>query len=67
MSEFILDVTGMTCVNCERLVEENLEYLRPVDGASANASADRVRVEAPPDAVEEVRRTIEDLGFDVAV
>lgn len=67
MSEFILDVSGMTCVNCERLVEESLEYLRPVDGASANATNDCVQVEAPPKAVEDVRLAIEDLGFDVDV
>lgn len=67
MSEFKLDVSGMTCVNCERLVEETLEYLRPVDGASANATNDSVQVEAPPTAVEDVREAIEDLGFEVHV
>ena len=63
MSEFILDVTGMTCINCERLVEEELEFLCNVSGVTANATKDTVRVEAPPSAVDEVQEAIEDLGF----
>lgn len=65
MSEFILDVTGMTCINCERLIEEELAYLCCVDGATANATKGCVRVEAPPSAVSEVQETIDDLGFGV--
>ncbi len=65
MSELILDVTGMTCVNCERLVESELSGLPDVDGVMANASRDVVQVEAPPTAADDVLERIDDLGFGV--
>ena len=65
MSELILDVTGMTCVNCERLVESELSSLCDVDGVMANATKDIVQVEAPPTAADDVLERIDDLGFGV--
>ncbi|SFS00560.1 copper chaperone [Halomicrobium zhouii] len=65
MSEFILEVDGMTCINCEQLVEDEVADLCSVDGVSANATKGCVRVEGSPSAVRSVQEAIDDLGFDV--
>lgn len=65
MSEFILEVDGMTCINCEQLVEDELASIRSIDGVTANATKGCVRVEGSPSAVSAVQEAIDDIGFDV--
>lgn len=66
MSEYTLDVTGMACENCERLV---CDAIGPVDGVAsvrADAAGGAVTVEGDPETEPAVRRAIRDLGYEVA-
>lgn len=65
MPEYTIHVTGMVCSNCERTVCRTVAELGDVSSVSADADADRVTVECPPDARETVCQYISSLGFEV--
>lgn len=59
-----LSVTGMSCEQCERTVEEALAGVAGVEGASADHERDRVVVEGETDPLDLVI-AVEDAGYDV--
>ncbi len=65
MSEFTIDVSGMVCANCEQIVCDAVATVDAVSSVTADAAGDEVTVEGDPAAEPTVRRTIDDLGFEV--
>lgn len=66
MSEYAIDVTGMACANCERLVCDAIGAVDGVASVRADAVENVVTVEGDPGTKQAVRRAICDLGYEVA-
>jgi copper chaperone CopZ len=63
-----LPVEGMSCTGCENNIQFALGTLNGVDAASADHRAKTVRVDYDPETTssDELRRAIEDMGYQVA-
>jgi copper chaperone CopZ len=59
-----LNVTGMSCEDCERSVEEALAGVEGVESAAADHERDAVVVEGTADSLDLVI-AVEDAGYDV--
>lgn len=66
-TETVLHVEGMDCTGCERNIQFALSSLRGVERVKADHRAKTVTVAFDPAAVSEddIRRTLEDIGYDV--
>ncbi|WP_338738675.1 heavy metal translocating P-type ATPase [Haloplanus salilacus] len=62
-----LDITGMSCANCSTTIQEALESLDGVAGATANFATDEGTVEYDPEAVSlrEIHDAVEAAGYGV--
>jgi sulfite exporter TauE/SafE/copper chaperone CopZ len=62
-----LNISGMTCANCEKRIDRALSKLSGVVGVSVSYSAGTADVEYCPDvvSVQEIRQTIENLHYTV--
>jgi copper chaperone CopZ len=74
MAEYILDVRGMCCEDCERILQDELTSLPSVNDVVADADSGEVRVHGEPNTASRGRRaiiearlreTIIDAGYEV--
>lgn len=65
MSTIQLTVEGMSCGNCVKSIETNLQALNGVSSASVSLETKQVTVEADEHLKQQIVETIESLGFDV--
>ena len=63
MAEYTVDVIGMTCKGCERIVFRAVTRLPGMETAEPDHVSGTVRVEGEPGTRRRVRRAIEDAGF----
>jgi len=64
VSELELQVSGMTCVHCERAVTAELVRLDGVNDVDANAETGRVRITcSAPLGRAEIEQAISDAGY----
>lgn len=66
--ETTLEVTGMTCKNCEKAVKNALESLNGVSSVTVHLDQGQVEVsyEEAQVTVEALKQAVEDQGYDVA-
>jgi copper chaperone len=60
-----ITVEGMTCEHCEQSVEEALEGLAGVSGATADREAERATIEGTAES-EALVSAVEDAGYDAS-
>lgn len=65
MSDYELEVSGMTCNSCESIVEQRVTALSGVARVDADAREGVVRIEGDEAAREQVAQRIEETGYDV--
>ena len=67
MNDLTLSVSGMSCVGCEEKIRRALEDVAGVAATTASHETGEVRVELDADqpSVDEVRRAIEQAGYEV--
>lgn len=67
METTTLNVKGMTCMGCVRSVKNVLEPMSGVNDVDVSLETGTVKVQYDPSAVkiEDVKRAIEDAGYDV--
>jgi Cu+-exporting ATPase len=65
--KLILRIGGMTCAMCVQTIEEVLNELDGVIGASVNLATEKAMVTYDPDKIgyEEMKHAIEDVGYEV--
>lgn len=61
--KLILNVSGMSCMHCEKRVENALKEIGI--NASANSKKGTVLVQAESEKTAEIKKVIEELGFTV--
>ncbi|WP_224270857.1 heavy-metal-associated domain-containing protein [Haloprofundus salinisoli] len=66
MRGYTLEVIGMHCDGCERIVTRNVSNVIGVREVTANAETGKVHVRCTDDSVEYVHRAITDAGYGVA-
>lgn len=64
MSTVTLKVGGMTCGGCERSIERALSSVPGVRSVRADHATGRVILEGETPTAEQLRRIVEDAGFD---
>ena len=64
----IMQVEGMTCNHCKSSVEKAVRGLPGVLAAEVNLAAKTLAVEfdSKKSTVDDIKKTVEDIGFDVA-
>ena len=61
--KIVLNIGGMTCVNCARAIEKRLSKLNGVTQATVNLAAEKAIIDYDPDVV--TQKAIEDAIIDV--
>ncbi|KTG07613.1 hypothetical protein AUR64_02830 [Haloprofundus marisrubri] len=65
MPGYTLDVTGMHCDGCERILTQNVSSVIGVREVTADVTTGTVRVRCTDDSVAYVRKAITDAGYGV--
>lgn len=65
MEKITLNVNGMSCGHCESAVKKALSELDGVKDVFVDLTGKTVTVEFEKISTEEIKNTIEDLGYDV--
>ncbi|MDE6357297.1 MAG: copper ion binding protein [Eubacteriales bacterium] len=65
MEKITLNVNGMSCGHCESAVKKALSELDGVKDVFVDLTGKTVTVEFEEISTEEIKNTIEDLGYDV--
>jgi len=68
-SELLLSVTGMTCVTCERTIDNVLMQMEGVSHVAVKLLSGQVVVHYIPDVIqpEQLEEAIEDIGFEAEI
>jgi copper chaperone len=64
MTEYELDVDGMSCGGCESNVEAAIADLDGTIDVAADHEADRVEVSGEPGLEDELRAAVREAGYD---
>ena len=65
MEKVVLNVNGMSCGHCESSVKKGLSELNGVKEVLVDLAGKTVSVEFENISIDEIKNTIEDLGYDV--
>lgn len=65
MEEYTIEVTGMSCKSCERIVSDALTRLEGVSLVDADAEANQVSVQGDPRTRSRANQAIEETGYTV--
>jgi Cu+-exporting ATPase len=65
--KIVLNIGGMSCINCARTIEKELNKLNGVTHATVNLAAEKAIIEYNPDLVTQktIEATITDVGYQV--
>lgn len=65
MEKVVLNVNGMSCGHCESAIKKGLSELKGIKEVLVDLSGKTVSVEYEEISIDEIKNTIEDLGYDV--
>jgi len=65
--KIVLNIGGMSCINCARTIEKQLSKLNGVTQATVNLAAEKAIIDYNPDVVDQktIEATITDVGYQV--
>jgi Cu+-exporting ATPase len=65
--KIVLNIGGMSCINCARTIEKQLSKLNGVTQATVNLAAEKAIIDYNPDFVDQktIEATITDVGYQV--
>jgi P-type Cu+ transporter len=65
--KIVLNIGGMSCINCARTIEKQLAKLKGVTHATVNLAAEKAIIEYNPSVVDQktIEATITDVGYQV--
>ncbi len=65
--KIVLNIGGMSCINCAHAIEKALSKLNGVKSATVNLAAEKAIIEYDPDTVDQktIENTITDTGYQV--